>query len=177
MRFASVFTGTALGCVVQGLAIDPVARSDDGFSYATMTFSSDNFCGKTTFQHTTSSGAPLLGECEMLMQYFNSDRKKGFEFIGWDQGHLDSGYLQLGVAGGCALGAKPLDANDGPPVVTWGDAADVIKMAIHKFTVKGSSLLVEGLGTMECKNLLVLALPKKATGQPRPESAAAVASA
>ncbi|KAI0103274.1 hypothetical protein GGR51DRAFT_524436 [Nemania sp. FL0031] len=147
MRFASFFAGTALSCVVQGLAINHVTRND--FSYANFLFSSDNFCGKTTFQHTTSSKTPTVDDCKALIDKFNSGpRQVGFEFIGWDQGHLDSGYLQMGSSNTCAFGAKPIDANDGPPVVTWGDAADAIKMALGKLAKNN---MIEGMGTFECQ--------------------------
>ncbi|KAI0877132.1 hypothetical protein GGS24DRAFT_498216 [Hypoxylon argillaceum] len=149
MRSSSFFTGIALSCVVQGLAINNhVTRDDPSFGIGMMSFSSDNFCGSTKFKHETSSQSPLIKDCQEVIDWLNGNRWYGYEFFGWNKGHLESGYVELGKRGSCVLGVKPLDANDGPPVVTMGDAADVIKMAIPRLK-KGDH--VEGSGTMECQ--------------------------
>ncbi|KAI0450087.1 hypothetical protein F5B21DRAFT_492277 [Xylaria acuta] len=143
MRVALSLTTITLSCVV--LAGD---HSDSPYGLGMMTFTSDNFCGNSSFEHETSAELPFVADCQKLVDHLKSDGKYGYQFIGWDKDHLDSPYLELGIMKTCAFGAKPLDTNDGPPVVTQGDAADVIQDAITKLSTNNQ---VRGSGVMDCQ--------------------------
>ncbi|KAI0857313.1 hypothetical protein F4860DRAFT_518033 [Xylaria cubensis] len=133
MRVASPFACIAFSCVVQSLAISHVARNgvQTQYGFGTTTFTGDNFCGKTSFHHETSSDNPLLEDCQQVFHYLNSARHSGDQFIGWDKDHLQSDYAEVMKAGTCALAAKPVDAIDNSPaVMTWGDLADIVQEVI-----------------------------------------------
>ncbi|KAI1748828.1 hypothetical protein F4782DRAFT_515865 [Xylaria castorea] len=54
--------------------------------------------------------------------------------------------ILLGTKNTCIFAAKPLDANDGPAVITWNDAADVIQGAVVKFLANSQ---LRGSGVMD----------------------------
>ncbi|KAI1126021.1 hypothetical protein F5Y10DRAFT_245914 [Nemania abortiva] len=152
MRFASSLIGIALSCVIQGRVIDHIPR-DSSFGYGTMTFSTDDFCTNQISGHVKppSKQIPLVGDCKKLMDHFNESPKYGFELFGWGKGHMDSGYAELGKQGSCALGVKLVDDEDGPPAITMGDAAWILKLAMVVLPGLKDPTHVEGVGTTSCQ--------------------------
>ncbi|KAI1736293.1 hypothetical protein F4680DRAFT_432406 [Xylaria scruposa] len=141
MRVTSSFAIIALSCAVQGLAIDHVARNgrETHYGLGTTKYSGDNFCGHTSFHEKISSQSLVLADCYKVLDYYNAGRTTGYQLIGWDKDHLQSNYVELENESTCAFAVKPVTATDNlnAAVMTWGDIADLVQTAIHKYGDKG----------------------------------------
>ncbi|KAJ2992198.1 hypothetical protein NUW58_g2246 [Xylaria curta] len=139
-------TTIALSCVVRGLPLKQLAKFGQ-YTGGTTGFASDNVCGDSTFNRETSSESPLVSDCQGMVDYLKS-RDTGWVFYGWDKEHLDSGYAPAAFNATCTFGVKPIDANNGPAVMALGDAIDVIRDSITKFSSDGH---VGASGVMGCQ--------------------------
>ncbi|KAI0465579.1 hypothetical protein F4859DRAFT_528349 [Xylaria cf. heliscus] len=151
MRLALSFASITLICAVQGMVLNrEKPRSDSQWGFGMTTFTRENFCANPSFRQEDPSGAAPVGDCKDLVHHLNTfyPRAFGIEFIGWDKDHLDSPYVVFGTRGDCEFSARPIDANDGPPVVTYGDAADIVNEALAKLSIGDK---IRGSGVMDCQ--------------------------
>ncbi|KAI0871308.1 hypothetical protein GGS24DRAFT_509970 [Hypoxylon argillaceum] len=148
MRVVSFFTTIALGYVVQGRALNLVAKDDStwGLGETDLGIKYTDLCGPSTFNPETSSELPLVEDCEKLFTTLNSHKTHLWFFYMTVEGKpAGNSYWSLLQVGTCAFAGKVSNDDTAKTAISWGDAADLIRDSIdHHSTGDGKQVRTSG---------------------------------